>query len=110
VSCLSRAQCEHGGGWDLTDEDLKFVFYFSDRAQTFANGHCRHVIQLYKSIDGNFRLQKKKKNDDPDDVALMEGLGYFPPDPEYQEYLKRVGESKEVSDIVRHWLLIDVLL
>ncbi|KIM71232.1 hypothetical protein PILCRDRAFT_81407 [Piloderma croceum F 1598] len=66
-------------GWDLTDEDLK------------------HIIQLYKSINGNFQLQKKKKNDDPDDVALMEGLGYFPPDLGYQEYLKRVGESKECT-------------
>jgi len=40
----------------------------------------------------------------------MEGLGYFPPDPGYQEYLKRVGESKEVSGIGWYWLLIDMSL
>jgi len=59
----------------------------------------RHVIQLFLAIDGNFRLQKKKKNDDPDDVALMEGLGYFPPDIRYRDYLARVGDSKEVCAI-----------
>jgi hypothetical protein len=57
----------------------------------------RHAIQLYLALDGNFRLQKKKKNNDPDDVALMKGLGCFPLDSPFQDYLDRVGESKEVS-------------
>ena len=57
----------------------------------------RHALQLYLSLNGNFRLQKKKKNNDPDDVTLMKGLTGFPPESPFQDYLLRVGESKEVS-------------
>ena len=55
-------------------------YIFLRGPQIFTNNGpiYRHVIQLFESLDGNFRLQKKKKNDDPDDVTLMEGLGYFP--------------------------------
>lgn len=56
----------------------------------------RHIIQLFLALDGNFRLQKKKKNDDPDDVALMDGHAYFPHDATFRDYIKRVGDSKEV--------------
>lgn len=56
----------------------------------------RHVVQLFLALDGNFKLKKKKKNDDPDDVALMDGLSYFPHEASLQEYLTKTGNSKEV--------------
>ncbi|KAJ3520759.1 hypothetical protein NMY22_g12606 [Coprinellus aureogranulatus] len=37
----------------------------------------KHRYTLFISADGNFRLQRKAKNDDPDDVSLNEGHGYF---------------------------------
>ncbi|KAJ3535599.1 hypothetical protein NMY22_g6415 [Coprinellus aureogranulatus] len=42
-----------------------------------SNASFRHKYTLFISADGNFRLQRKAKNDDPDDVALNEGNGYF---------------------------------
>ena len=87
------------------------LYIFLQGPQIFTNDGpiYRHVIQLFESLDGNFRLQNKKKNNDPDDVALMEGLGYFPPDPGYHKYLKWVGESKKVGGIVLFGLF-DLLL
>ncbi|TDL17558.1 hypothetical protein BD410DRAFT_843487 [Rickenella mellea] len=40
--------------------------------------------------------RKKKKVDDPDDVALIDGA-YFPNDAQYKEYLKTVGDTPEKS-------------
>lgn len=57
---------------------------------------ARHVVQLFLALDGNFKLKKKKKNDDPDDVALMDGLAYFPNEMLFQEYIAKAGDSKEV--------------
>ena len=52
----------------------------------------------------------KKKNNDPDDVPLMEGLSYFLPDPGYHKYLKWVRELKEVGGIVLFGLFYLFLL
>ncbi|KAJ3574058.1 hypothetical protein NP233_g2032 [Leucocoprinus birnbaumii] len=46
---------------------------------------------------GNFRLQMKKKNGDPDDRPLVEGHAYFVEEMEYREYLKKVEGDSEVS-------------
>lgn len=40
---------------------------------------------------------QKAKNNDPEDLSLLEGKGFFPPDGPYQEYITQAGESKEVS-------------
>lgn len=45
------------------------------------------------SVDGNFRLQRKHKKDDPDDVALNEGRSYFVESTSYKTYLTQVGED-----------------
>ncbi|KAJ7777666.1 hypothetical protein DFH07DRAFT_951315 [Mycena maculata] len=37
----------------------------------------KHKFTLYLSTDGNFKLQRKNKCDDPDDMALNDGHGYF---------------------------------
>ena len=37
----------------------------------------RYVDRLVYGIDGNHSLQKKTKKDDPDDVPLGAGAGFF---------------------------------
>lgn len=53
----------------------------------------RHKYTLFISADGNFRLQRKHKKDDPDDVALNEGRSYFVQSTSYKMYLTHVGEG-----------------
>ncbi|KAG7090398.1 hypothetical protein E1B28_009517 [Marasmius oreades] len=38
-------------------------------------------------VDGHFGLQRFAKVDDPDDISLLDGLGFFPRDDEYNEYV-----------------------
>ena len=55
--------------------------------------HLRHKYTLFLSADGNFRLQRKHKRDDPDDVALNEGRSYFVESTSYKSFLELVGEA-----------------
>ncbi|KAJ7907161.1 hypothetical protein B0H13DRAFT_1879876 [Mycena leptocephala] len=57
----------------------------------------RHKYKLYLSGDGNFKLQRKNKCDDPDDVALNAGNGYFVETEEYQRYLKLVKPTEDAG-------------
>ena len=51
--------------------------------------------------DGHFGLQRFSKVDDPDDVSILEGAGFFPPDSEYNEFVRNVvAYSDEVRDFV----------
>ncbi|KAG6810078.1 hypothetical protein H0H92_013396 [Tricholoma furcatifolium] len=52
-----------------------------------------HKYTLFLSADGNFRLQRKNKKDDPDDIALNEGNGYFVPTETYKNYCALVKET-----------------
>lgn len=56
----------------------------------------RHKYTLFISADGNFKLQRKNKCGDPDDVSLNNGTGYFVEDKAYQKYLGHVGDCKDV--------------
>ncbi|KAJ3561045.1 hypothetical protein NP233_g10438 [Leucocoprinus birnbaumii] len=56
-----------------------------------------HIYSLILSLDGNFRLQLKKKNGDPDDRPLCRGNGYFVEDTAYRDYLRKSGKAEEVS-------------
>ncbi|PPQ82618.1 hypothetical protein CVT26_001627 [Gymnopilus dilepis] len=50
-----------------------------------------HKYTLFLSIDGNFKLRRKNKCSDPDDVSLNDGRGYFvaaSPYASYQEHTK----------------------
>jgi hypothetical protein len=42
--------------------------------------------------DGHFGLQRlaRNKKEDPDDVSLLDGAGLFPPDEEYNNYVRNV--------------------
>ncbi|KAJ7235748.1 hypothetical protein B0H12DRAFT_1076022 [Mycena haematopus] len=55
----------------------------------------KHKYTLFISMDGNFKLQRKNKRDDPDDVALNAGAGYFV---ETEEYKRYVALAKPVDD------------
>ena len=59
---------------------------------------CRHKYTLFISADGNFRLQRKHKKDDPDDVALNEGRSYFVESTSYKAYLERTGETNQTME------------
>ena len=52
---------------------------------------------MFISTDGNFRLQRKHKKDDPDDVALNAGNSYFVEAEGYRIYLLHVGDCIDVS-------------
>ncbi|KAJ6524116.1 hypothetical protein DFH09DRAFT_937449 [Mycena vulgaris] len=56
----------------------------------------RHKFTLFLSVDGNFKLQRKNKRDDPDDVALNAGAGYFVETEEYRRYVKLAKPTEDV--------------
>lgn len=58
----------------------------------------RHKYTLFLSVDGNFRLQRKNKRDDPDDVALNKGNAYFANSSDFNEYLAHVSPKDDVRD------------
>ncbi|KAJ7715353.1 hypothetical protein B0H16DRAFT_1339969, partial [Mycena metata] len=45
-------------------------------------------ITLFVSVDGNFKMQRKNKRDDPNDFALNDGNGYFVETEDYKRYIK----------------------
>ncbi|KAJ6623247.1 hypothetical protein B0H10DRAFT_1786787 [Mycena sp. CBHHK59/15] len=55
----------------------------------------RHKYTLYLSADGNFKLQRKKKREDPDDFALNDVNTYFPPNEDFKAYVKLIKSEKQ---------------
>jgi len=68
----------------------------------------RHKYTLFISADGNFRLQRKHKKDDPDDIALNEGRSYFVQSTSYKKYLTHIGEAPVKVRYYRCRCLINV--
>ncbi|TDL13548.1 hypothetical protein BD410DRAFT_688437, partial [Rickenella mellea] len=62
-------------GWKDTPPNLAYI----------------HQIQL--GADGNFRLQKKTKQDDPNDRSLCPGRSYFADEDVFNDYLASVGDE-----------------
>ena len=59
--------------------------------------YFRFLNSLMIMKDGHFGLQRFSKVDDPDNVSLLAGMGLFPPDCHYNEYiLNVVAYSEEV--------------
>ncbi|PPQ82041.1 hypothetical protein CVT26_003611 [Gymnopilus dilepis] len=54
-----------------------------------------HKYTLFLSIDGNFKLRRKNKRGDPDDVSLNDGRGYFVPSLPYAKYLDHTKNECE---------------
>ncbi|TDL14301.1 hypothetical protein BD410DRAFT_734301 [Rickenella mellea] len=67
-------------------------FNMDERIEPLDKSIIRHTETIFLSLDGNFRLQRKKKNNDPDDIALIKGA-YFPDGQEYKDYLRKVGDN-----------------
>ncbi|KIM59751.1 hypothetical protein SCLCIDRAFT_125607 [Scleroderma citrinum Foug A] len=61
------------------------------------NVPCRHKYTLFLSADGNFRLQRKNKRGDSDDVALNKGNAYFMETEEFKKYLQRVKALEDLG-------------
>ncbi|KAJ6573571.1 hypothetical protein DFH09DRAFT_1277149 [Mycena vulgaris] len=57
----------------------------------------KHKYTLYLSADGNFKLQRKNKCDDPDDVALNKGRGYFVEKEGYKKYLTLAKPDEDLG-------------
>ncbi|KAF8185780.1 hypothetical protein K438DRAFT_1765569 [Mycena galopus ATCC 62051] len=55
----------------------------------------RHKYTLFLSTDGDFKLQRKKKREDPDDFALNDGNTYFPPNEDFKAYGELIKEEKQ---------------
>ncbi|KAF8326719.1 hypothetical protein F5887DRAFT_899624 [Amanita rubescens] len=55
-----------------------------------------HKYTLFLSVDGNFRLQRKKKRDDLDDVAVNKGNAYFADSADFNKYLAHVRPKDDV--------------
>ncbi|KAJ6522886.1 hypothetical protein B0H19DRAFT_1345812 [Mycena capillaripes] len=55
----------------------------------------RHLYTLFLSSDGNFKLQRKRKVDDHDDVALNGGNAYFLEDSKYRQYISEIGPADD---------------
>ncbi|KAF8144371.1 hypothetical protein K438DRAFT_1435719, partial [Mycena galopus ATCC 62051] len=57
--------------------------------------YLQHKYTLYVSPNGNFKLQRKKKREDPDDFALNDGNAYFPPNEDFKAYVKLIKSEKQ---------------
>ncbi|KAE9398182.1 hypothetical protein BT96DRAFT_822298 [Gymnopus androsaceus JB14] len=68
-------------GWEKTPEELK------------------HIYQKQLTADGNFHVNEYEKNNDPNDISLetANGIGYFPHQADFDEYLKTIPEVEEKS-------------
>jgi hypothetical protein len=55
----------------------------------------RHLLQLQRTLDGNFQLNRMKKNSDPDDVSLCKGKGHFPEHGVLERYLAGIKYKDE---------------
>ncbi|PPQ95982.1 hypothetical protein CVT26_016198 [Gymnopilus dilepis] len=68
----------------------------------FAGEDEAHKYTLFLSADGNFKLQRKNKRGDPDDVSLNNGRGYFVAASPYAVYLEHTKEECDEDCICAH--------
>jgi hypothetical protein len=86
-------------------ESEQYAFH-SRQSLDSTDKHLRHKFKLYLSGDGNFKLQRKNKHDDPDDVTLNAGNGYFVETEDYQRYLKLVKPTEDVSQLYLSYIYL----
>jgi hypothetical protein len=60
----------------------------------------RHLLQLQRTLDGNFQLNRMKKNSDPDDISLCNGKGHFPKHSTLDQYLASIDYKEEVNKLL----------
>ncbi|KIJ40777.1 hypothetical protein M422DRAFT_256198 [Sphaerobolus stellatus SS14] len=66
----------------------------------------RHKHTLFLNVDGNFRLSRKAKKDDPNDTSLANGKAYFVEDTAYAEFLAEVAEDLIEVEMMMHALAV----
>lgn len=64
------------------------------------NISSRYIHACELGGDGNHGLQKKRKRDDPEDVSLCEGKGYFVDPATMKSYLESIELEAAVSELV----------
>ncbi|KAK1215180.1 hypothetical protein PQX77_022217 [Marasmius sp. AFHP31] len=67
-----------------------------------------HLVQLSLSADGHFGLQRFKKVDDPDDLSMWTGRGFFPHAHEYNPYVVRVVKTSVEKSTCSDFKAIDL--
>ena len=87
-------------GWEDWPPEQRYVAVRSSVRQ-YLIITASHKFSTVLSIDGSHSLQKKAKNDDPDDISLNEGRGYFVQDGPFHTFLKECGYVEEVSVTAR---------
>ncbi|KAF7293652.1 hypothetical protein MIND_01145100 [Mycena indigotica] len=55
----------------------------------------RHKYTLFVSADGNFKLQRKNKRDDPNGIALNGGNAFFGPKHKTAAYVEKMPKSED---------------
>ena len=66
------------------------VFPSHDSTGLVLNGPGRYIDALHWTMDGNFKLNQRKKPMDQDDFALTEGTGYFAHAREYAAFVRKL--------------------
>ncbi|KAF7371877.1 hypothetical protein MVEN_00044900 [Mycena venus] len=62
-----------------------------------ASEHERHKWTLFISTDGNFKMQRKNKQDDPNDMGLNSGNAYCVPAMRHKAYLGSLKPTDETG-------------
>ncbi|QRV85335.1 elongator complex protein 1 [Ceratobasidium sp. AG-Ba] len=70
-----------------------FNFYRSE-----VDGDEMKWFRAYFSYDGNFRAYRKNKKVDAGDVCFSDGIAFFPPKEEYEEWIKGHPEPKKSEE------------
>ncbi|KAF5347890.1 hypothetical protein D9756_010191 [Leucocoprinus leucothites] len=60
-----------------------------------------HLYTLFLSLDGNYRLQRKRKNNDPHDSALNAGHAYFVESNAFKQHMTKVEKENEKTTCVK---------
>ncbi len=53
------------------------------------------MVQFTFMQNRHFRLQRFWKVDDPDDISIVTGTGFFPMDKAYNEYIEKVVATSD---------------
>lgn len=65
----------------------------------------RYIHACELGGDGNHGLQKKRKRDDPNDVSLCQGKGYFVDPDIMKTYLEGIDSEAAVSQVIHSEVL-----
>lgn len=100
MPCVSTARNQHEGEVEGKRRSAQVSVYFKTGSHRSHLTPRSYLDALHYSIDGNFHLNMKKKDTDPDDFAYSMGAGYFVHERDFQHFLRKVPPPvNEVSCI-----------